>query len=84
MKLLSVKETKEKSGGLHFNSTGRAAEGLYDSWGNPFTVELDVKYEERLRVSIGSKTTILNGRRCAIYSPGQDKKFGTADDIKTW
>jgi prepilin-type N-terminal cleavage/methylation domain-containing protein len=84
MKLLSAKETKERSGGLRFNSTGRSAEGLYDAWGNPFTVELDVKYEERMRVTVGSKTAILNGRRCAIYSPGQDKKLGTADDIKTW
>jgi prepilin-type N-terminal cleavage/methylation domain-containing protein len=84
IKLLSAKETKSKSNGLLYSASGKSAEGLYDAWGNPFTVELDVKYEERLRVTIGSKTVILNGRHVAVYSPGQDKKYGTSDDIKTW
>jgi hypothetical protein len=58
--------------------------GLYDSWGNPFSVVLDWTYEERLRFSLGSKLITINGRRCAIYSPGADKKLGTDDDVKTW
>ncbi len=84
LKLLQAKETKTKSGGLLYKLSGRSAEGLYDAWGSPFTVEMDTKYEERLRITLGSKTTILNGRSVAVYSPGLDKKFGTADDIKSW
>ena len=84
LKLLDAKETKIKSGGLFYNLSGRSAEGLYDAWGSPYTVELDTRYEERLRITLGSKTTILNGRSVAVYSPGQDKKFGTPDDIKSW
>jgi prepilin-type N-terminal cleavage/methylation domain-containing protein len=84
IKLLSAVETKTRSKGLLYNSNGRAAEGLYDSWGSPFTVELDINYEERLRVTLGSKTVMLNGRRVAVYSPGADKKLGTTDDVKTW
>jgi prepilin-type N-terminal cleavage/methylation domain-containing protein len=84
IKLLSAVETKTRSKGLLYNANGRAAEGLYDAWGSPFTVELDIQYEERLRVTLGSKTVMLNGRRVAVYSPGADKKLGTTDDVKTW
>ncbi|MCX6879241.1 MAG: DUF4190 domain-containing protein [Verrucomicrobia bacterium] len=84
IKLLSAKETKTKSRGLLYHSSGRTAEGFYDSWGNPFTVQLDIQNEDCLRVSLGDKITILNGRKVAVFSPGADKKFGTADDIKSW
>ncbi len=84
IKLLNAVETKTKSKGLLYSANGRAAEGLYDAWGSPFTVEMDVNYEERLRVTVGDKTTILNGRRVAVYSPGADKIYGTTDDVKTW
>lgn len=84
IKLLTAVETKTKSKGLLYNSNGRAAEGMYDAWGSPFTVELDTQYEERLRINIGGKTVMLNGRRVAVYSPGADKKLGTSDDVKTW
>jgi|GEM_PF-310967 len=85
LKLLQAAETKTKTkGGLLYSANGRSAEGLYDSWGNPFHVQLDVNYEERLRVSLGSKTELLNGRRVAVYSPGADKQLGTSDDVKSW
>jgi len=84
LKLLQAVETKTKAKGLLYSANGRAAEGLYDAWGSPFSVQLDINYEERLRVSLGSKSVQLNGRRVAVYSPGADKKLGTADDVKTW
>lgn len=84
LKLLTVKETKTRSNGLLFKTSGRSAEGLYDAWGQPFTVVFDIQYDERLRFPLGSKTITLNARRCAVYSPGADKKLGTADDIKSW
>ena len=84
LKLLNAVETKTKSKGLLYSANGRAALGLYDAWGSPFTVQLDVNYEERLRVTIGDKTVILNGRRVAVFSPGADKILGTTDDVKTW
>ena len=83
-KFLNVKETKTRAKGLLYSSSGRSIEGLYDDWGNPFVVELDVNYEERLRFNHGSKQVTLNGRRVAVYSAGADKKIGTEDDIKTW
>lgn len=84
IKFLDVKETKTKSKGLLYNASGRSIEGLYDSWGSPFTIELDVNLEDRLRFSVGAKQVTINGKKCAIYSPGADKKLGTEDDVKTW
>ena len=85
LKLLQAVETKNRvKGGLLYTANGRGAEGIYDAWGSPFTVETDVNYEERLRITLGSTTTILNGRRVAVYSPGADKKLGTADDVTSW
>ncbi|MEI6605585.1 MAG: type II secretion system protein [Verrucomicrobiota bacterium] len=82
--LLQVVETKTRTKGLLYSANGRSAEGLYDSWGSPFSVQMDVNYEERLRISLGGKTELLNGRRVAVYSPGADKQLGTADDVKSW
>jgi prepilin-type N-terminal cleavage/methylation domain-containing protein len=83
-KYLTVKETNTKTKGLKYNSSGRSVEGLYDAWGNPYTVELDINLEDRLRFSVGAKQVTLNGKKVAIYSPGADKKLGTEDDVKTW
>jgi general secretion pathway protein G len=83
-KFLNVKETKTNSKGIRYSSSGRSVEGLWDDWGNPFVIELDTQYEERMRFNHGGKQVTLNGRRVAIYSAGPDKKEGTEDDIKSW
>ena len=83
-KYLPAKETKTRSKGLLYSSSGRSVEGLFDAWGSPFTVELDINLEDRLRFSMGSRQVTLNGRKVAVYSPGADKKLGTEDDVKTW
>lgn len=83
-KYLSVKETKTRSKGLKYSSSGNSVEGLFDDWGNPFVVELDVTYEEKLRFNHGSRPVTLNGVRVAAYSAGADKQLGTDDDIKSW
>ncbi len=84
VKYLTVAEAKGKKGGIVYNKTGKDATGMFDPWGNPYTIVLDTNYEERLEVKPGKSEIQLNGRRCAVYSAGQDKKLGTADDVKTW
>jgi hypothetical protein len=79
-KYLSVKETKTKVKGLLYDASGKSVVGLYDSWGNPFVVELDVDNDECLRLKIGAGTVELKGKRVAVYSAGADKKLGTSDD----
>lgn len=84
VKFLSVKEGKEKRDGLIYAADGRSVEGLYDSWGNPYTVEIDTDYNEILEFKRGSRTETLKGRRVAVHSPGPDGIHGTRDDITTW
>ena len=79
-----LREGKNKRGGLIYNSTRTLPDGLYDAWGNPFTVELAKPGEQNVHFTISAKTIDLPGRRVAVYSPGMDKALGTVDDIKTW
>ena len=84
IKLLNVKEGRDKRNGLIYNATGTAIEGLYDPWGNPYNLVLGNRNEERLQFSIGTQTFDLKGRWTAVFSAGPDKKLGTNDDIRTW
>jgi prepilin-type N-terminal cleavage/methylation domain-containing protein len=86
IKFLSVKEGKAKKNGLIYN--GESVEGLYDPWGGPFNVMLDLDYNEKITVqpTAGGGAT-LNGRRVAVWSNGVDGVKGggkAADDVKTW
>jgi prepilin-type N-terminal cleavage/methylation domain-containing protein len=83
--LLSAKEGKSKKGGLIYGSGSSAGvEGMYDPFGNPFTVVLNTDYAEALTFSVGGKTYTLRGQNVAVYSAGGDKELGTSDDVKTF
>lgn len=84
IKFLSVREGKDKKRGLIYSESGYSIEGLYDFWGNPFTIQMDTDNDETLRFKLGGKAIELKGRRVAAYSPGPDKLLGTKDDVKTW
>jgi hypothetical protein len=84
IKFLSVKEGANRKGGLIFDSKGRLPEGLFDPWGNPYTVILDTDYDEQLHFEIAGKPVLLKDRRVAVFSPGGDHRPGTSDDVKTW
>jgi len=84
VKFLNVPEAKGKKGGIVFSKSGKEATGMFDPWGNPYQIILDTDYAERLEFKPSKSPVILNGRRCAVFSAGQDKKIGTADDVKTW
>jgi type II secretory pathway pseudopilin PulG len=84
IKFLAVKSGEDKRNGLVYAADGKSLEGLFDSWGNPYTVEIDADYNELLEFQIGSKTVKLKGRSVAVHSPGPDRKPGTSDDVTTW
>jgi hypothetical protein len=84
IKYLNVREAHAKAKGLLYDPSGKSVVGLYDSWGNPFIVELDVDNQGCVRPQLGSGTVELKGKRVAVYSAGCDRKLGTADDVKTW
>jgi hypothetical protein len=84
IKFLSVKSGDDKRNGLVYTADGKSIEGLYDPWGNPYTVEIDADCNELLEFQLGSKTVKLTGRRVAVHSPGPDRKPGTSDDVRIW
>jgi hypothetical protein len=83
-----VREGKGNKNGLVYNTGGSTVKGLYDPWGGPYNVRLDLDYDEKLTVKPKAGTQVtLNGRRVAVWSDGQDGVDTTgksADDVKTW
>lgn len=84
IKFLSIREGKNRKNGLMYSQSGDSVEGLFDPWGNPYTVILYTGHDELLRFKIATKDIELKGRRVAVFSPGADQKEGTDDDIRTW
>lgn len=84
IKFLSVKEGKNRKGGLIYDAKANLPEGLFDPYGNPYAVILDSDYDEQLHFDFAGKPVHLKGRRVAVFSPGADQKLGTADDVTTW
>lgn len=82
---LEAKEAKGKRGGLDFGSgSSGSVQGFYDPFGNPYTVVMNVEYDNALQFSYGGRQYNLRGRNVAVYSPGADMEEGTADDIRTF
>ena len=79
---LSAKEGKLRgqggTDGIVYEEDSGNVRGLYDPWGNPFTVVMDTNYTGFVEVTPmnngtaieNTKTTPLHGRRVAVYSPG--------------
>ena len=91
VKFLSVREGKGKKGGLQYSENGTTIEGLFDPWGGPYQVALDLDYDEKVKVKpkgTGSTEKTLNGRRVAVWSDGADgASTGSgkvSDDVVTW
>jgi prepilin-type N-terminal cleavage/methylation domain-containing protein len=87
LKLLNVKEGKAKKNGLIYSTNGSNVEGLFDPWGGPYNVVLDLTYDEKIVVAPkGGGGATLNGRRVAVWSDGADykDKNKATDDVKTW
>lgn len=84
IKFLNVREGDNKRNGLIWQSDGKSVAGLYDEWGNAYTVVLDTNYDEHLRFTIGSRTIDLKGRRSSVFSPGRDGVLGNRDDVNYW
>lgn len=83
IKFLSVRESKNRKNGLSYGTSG-ILDGLFDPYGNAYTVFLNTEGGENLWFEIAGETVELAGRRVAVVSPGKDGKLGTSDDIKTW
>lgn len=83
---LEAKEAKGRRGGLYYGSdgAGATAQGMYDPFGNPFTVVMNTDYEDTLSFTYDGRTYDLRGKTVAVYSPGADMVEGNQDDILTF
>lgn len=95
IKFLNVTDGKADKNGLMYQKGDMSViTGLYDPWGGPFLVMMDVDYNDELivRTAAASTPVTLRGRKVAVWSNGADcidggkgaKKGKIADDVKTW
>jgi prepilin-type N-terminal cleavage/methylation domain-containing protein len=91
IKFLTAREGKKKGAtggtdGLVYN--GDVLVGMFDPWGNGYTVEIDNDYEDKLEFTPTGLTqqVNLNGRKVAVYSPGvpPGEKITNSTIVKTW
>jgi hypothetical protein len=80
IRLLDVKEVREKKNGVVYDMSSGRVVGLYDPWGSGYNVRLDLDSDTKLNVNGDA----LHHRRVAVWSNGPDRRSGTKDDIKTW
>jgi prepilin-type N-terminal cleavage/methylation domain-containing protein len=90
IRFLNVKEGKKKgtggSGGLVYDD--KQVRGLYDPWGNGYTVVFNSQYEDSFSFTPeGLSTSVtLNGRNVAVYSTGvpEGEKVTNSTLVKSW
>jgi prepilin-type N-terminal cleavage/methylation domain-containing protein len=86
LNFLTIQEGQGKKGGLYYGSGGGGAtvQGLFDPFGEPYTVVLNTEYEDTLTFQMGGKTFNLRGEQVAVFSVGPDLEEGTRDDITSF
>ncbi|GAA5480870.1 prepilin-type N-terminal cleavage/methylation domain-containing protein [Haloferula sargassicola] len=85
VRYLEVPEGKANRNGLIRSTGGRQGpKALYDAFGQPYTVVLNLDYEDELGFSMGGKQYRLRGKNVAVFSPGADGEEGTSDDVATF
>jgi len=93
---LTVKEGKESGtrgkDGMIYDASGVPL-AIYDPWGGPYMVALDLGYDEKINFNTLSpkpkahSTRTLNSRKVAVWSDGADWENPAstgADDVVTW
>ena len=84
-RFLTIREGKSGKNGLIRAPDSGKIIGIFDPWGGPYHVAIDLDYDEKLSIPSSSGTTItLKGRRAAVWSDGPDRKSNTSDDVRTW
>ncbi len=89
IRFLSLKEAKNgrNRDGVVYGPNGDSITGLYDPWGEPYFIELDDDYDEKISFTPpGNSAVNLNGRRAAIYSLGvpDGETSRSSKLVKTW
>lgn len=86
---LDLPQAKANKGGLVYGAGGTALTGLFDPFGNPYQILLNVDYEDRMLGTFngatggGTRQVDVRRQNVVVFSPGADKEAGTPDDIRT-
>ncbi|MGB6221320.1 hypothetical protein [Haloferula sp.] len=80
---LQGKEAKGGKDGIAYTADD-SPEGLFDSYGRPYTVILNSDKKDTLKFRYGDQTIRLRGKQAAVWSVGKDGIEGTNDDVKSW
>ncbi|MEM1084404.1 MAG: hypothetical protein AAGI48_09785 [Verrucomicrobiota bacterium] len=80
---LQAPEAKNREGGIVWDQQDEV-EGMFDSFGNPFVVFMNIEFEDTLVLIWGGEEVRLRGKQVAVASAGADGVEGTEDDVKTW
>lgn len=83
VKYMVFKEASGNKDGAVHDSSGSRITALYDPWGNPYKIAVDTGLDQKLVIPF-KVPVFVNGKRCAVYSAGQDGVLETKDDVKTW
>ncbi len=82
---LPVREGNGKRDGLFYPAeTSTLPRGLYDAYGQPFRIALNLAGEDPFPVRYDGRDVLLPGGVAAVWSVGKDGIEGTGDDGRSW
>jgi hypothetical protein len=84
IQFLVIKEGKNNKGGIIYQADGTTPQGIYDPWGAPYQIVIDLDFNDEIQVPSPTGTTTLTGQNVAVWSNGPDGKSGTKDDVRAW
>lgn len=74
---LTVRTARKGKGGIVYDPSGKKILGIFDSWGQPLRVRLDLDLDGVIEV----KERVYSGRKSVVWSDGPDRMPGTGDDV---
>lgn len=78
-----AREASGKKGGIEWS--GDTVKGLWDPWGGPYQIRLDVDHDQRIDDPLAGGS-VVRGPRALVYTHGKNQRpdGGTRDDVKSW
>lgn len=81
---LSVREAAGKRNGVFYSDTDDLPRALYDAYGRPLRVALNLSGGDPFMVRYDGRDVALRGAMAAVWSVGKDGVEGTKDDVRSW
>jgi prepilin-type N-terminal cleavage/methylation domain-containing protein len=83
IRFFQTQEAKNRKAGIEWS--GDTVKGLWDPWGFPYHIRLDLNYTQKLEDPFASGH-IIHGPRALVYTFGKNNRpdGGIRDDVKSW